>query len=274
MTLPQEALVVPVSESNRSAQHAEAPDDLICPASAVFDINRVRAEIDAAVAKAQDRRAVRRASVLILQKALELGRANIAAAFVDRSTHAHPTVLAYAYLTDCVIRCVLDVATRHLHPLASPTEGERLALLAVGGYGRAEMAPYSDVDLLFLVPYKLTAWAESVIESMLYMLWDLHLKVGHASRTVKECIRLAREDFVIRTALLEHRFLDGHRPLADELAKRLQGLFRGTARDFIEAKLAERAERHRKQGGQRYMVEPNVKEGKGGLRDLQSLFWI
>jgi [protein-PII] uridylyltransferase len=159
--------------------------------------------------------------------------------------------------------------------LPNPTQGERLSLIAVGGYGRGEMAPQSDVDLLFLTPHKITPWAESVIESMLYMLWDLKLKVGHASRTVKDCVRLAREDYTIRTSLVEYRHLAGDAGIATDLGKRLwEELFKSTASDFIEAKLAERAERHRKQGGQRYVVEPNVKEGKGGLRDLQSLFWI
>jgi [protein-PII] uridylyltransferase len=272
LTLPQEALATLVSEPDRSG--VDAPDDLICPGSEIFDTHQVRTSIDAALGDLTGGRGIRSASVAVLQQANENGRAAIAKAFMAQPTDARPAVISYAYLSDCIIRCVLDVATRHLHPLANPTEGERLALLAVGGYGRAEMAPHSDIDLLFLVPYKLTAWAESVIESMLYMLWDLHLKVGYANRTPKDCIRLGREDFTIRTALLEHRFLDGHKPLADELAKRLRDLLRGTAREFIEAKLAERAKRHRKQGGQRYMVEPNVKEGKGGLRDLQSLFWI
>jgi [protein-PII] uridylyltransferase len=137
------------------------------------------------------------------------------------------------------------------------------------------MAPHSDVDLLFLTPYKITPWAESVIESMLYMLWDLRLKVGHSSRTIKDCLRLGKEDITIRTALLEHRYIDGDEGLANELTQQLwENLFDGTAAEFIEAKLEERDERHRKQGGQRYMVEPNVKEGKGGLRDLQTLFWV
>ena len=137
------------------------------------------------------------------------------------------------------------------------------------------MAPNSDVDLLFLIPWKESGWSESLVESMLYILWDLHLKVGHATRSVRDCIRLGRDDMTIRTALLEYRFLGGHQPLADELSKRLwKDLFKGTGNDFIEAKLAERAARHRKQGGQRYVVEPNVKEGKGGLRDLQTLYWI
>ncbi|MEL7154739.1 MAG: [protein-PII] uridylyltransferase, partial [Pseudomonadota bacterium] len=137
-----------------------------------------------------------------------------------------------------------------------------------------EMAPFSDVDLLFLTPYKITAWAESVIETMLYLLWDLKLKVGHSSRTIRDCLRLGQDDYTIRTAMLEHRFLVGDRNLAHDLEQRLwSDLFRGTGRDFITAKLTERDKRHERQG-ERYVVEPNVKEGKGGLRDLQSLFWI
>ena len=153
-------------------------------------------------------------------------------------------------------------------------KGERLTVMAVGGYGRGEMAPFSDVDLLFLTPWKITPWAESVIESMLYIFWDLKLKVGHASRTVKDCLRLGGEDYTIRTAMLENRFIIGHEPLARELETRLwSDLFKGSERAFVAAKLEERGQRHRKQG-LRYVVEPNVKEGKGGLRDLQSLFWI
>ncbi|MDJ0825586.1 MAG: [protein-PII] uridylyltransferase [Rhodobacter sp.] len=251
------------------------PDDLICPGPAIFDAAAVDAALQAGCAEAADHKAVRAVAVDVLQKALKDGRAAIATAFTADPLNAWPTVRAYAYLTDCVVTTVLQVATGRLHPLPTPTEAERIAVLAVGGYGRAEMAPFSDVDLLFLTPYKITPWAESVIESMLYILWDLRLKVGHSSRTVKDCLRLAREDYTIRTALLEHRFVDGHRPLEEDLRTRLwSDLFRNTAAEFIEAKLNERDSRHKKQGGQRYMVEPNVKEGKGGLRDLQSLFWI
>ncbi len=257
-------------------RNARAPDSLICPASDIFDRAAVLARIDSAVAEAGDDKAIREATVGVLREANRKGREAIAAAFEAQPLNARPTVAAYAWLTDCIVLTVFDVVTRHIHALRNPTEGERLALLAVGGYGRAEMAPFSDVDLLFLTPYKLTAWAESVVESMLYIFWDLHLKVGHSTRTVKDCLRLGREDYTIRTALLEHRFLGGHRPLADELSARLRKeLLAGTEAEFIEAKLEERAERLRKQGGlQRYMVEPNVKEGKGGLRDLQTLFWI
>ncbi|MBD3680154.1 MAG: [protein-PII] uridylyltransferase [Rhodobacteraceae bacterium] len=248
---------------------------MIRPAADIFDFGAVHARLAAEIATAEDARAIRAATVACLAQARDEGRKVIADAFTDASHASRPAVRAYAYLTDCIVLSVLDVVTRHLHPLPNPTASQRITLMAVGGYGRAEMAPFSDVDLLFLTPYKITGWAESVIESMLYIFWDLHLKVGHASRTVKDCLRLGKEDYTIRTALLEHRFLGGDPELADELHRRLRKeLFKNTGADFIEAKLTERSERHRKQGGYRYVVEPNVKEGKGGLRDLQSLYWI
>jgi [protein-PII] uridylyltransferase len=201
--------------------------------------------------------------------------AELEAAFREHPRDAARLIRAQSDLTDLLVRTALAVSVRILHPLANPTEAERIAVLAVGGYGRAEMAPHSDVDLLFLTPWKVTPWAESVIESLLYMLWDLKLKVGHATRTVRDCLRLAREDFTIRTALLEHRFVAGREDLATELGDRLwTEVFRNSGPAFIEAKLAERGERHLRQGGQRYLLEPNVKEGKGGLRDLQTLYWI
>jgi len=233
------------------------------------------ARLSAALQDAPDSKAQRAATVAVLSEARKSAVAAISAGLQAEPANARGVTRAITYLTDSIVSVTLWVATEWLHPLPNPTSGEHIAVLAVGGYGRAEMAPQSDVDLLFLTPYKITAWAESVIESMLYMLWDLRLKVGHATRTVRDCLSLGREDYTIRTALLEHRLLGGQEALSDELTKVLwKDLFRNTASDFIEAKLAERAERHRKQGGQRYVVEPNVKEGKGGLRDLQSLFWI
>ena len=218
---------------------------------------------------------LRGATVRILAEARDRGRAAIADAFAQSPTRARRVTHSYAWLTDRLVMSAWIVASRHLHPNGLPTDAERIAVMAVGGYGRGEMAPHSDVDLLFLTPWKLTPWAESVVESMLYMLWDLKMKVGHATRTVKECLRLGAEDMTIRTALLEQRAVCGDLPLAEELGVRLErDLFRGTVPEFIEAKLAERSERHRKQGGQRYMLEPNVKEAKGGLRDLQTLYWI
>ena len=91
--------------------------------------------------------------------------------------------------------------------MPNPTSSEKICVIAVGGYGRMEMAPFSDIDLLFLTPYKQTAWGESVIETILYILWDLKLKIGYSVRTVDDCIRLGKKDFTIRTAMLEQRYL-------------------------------------------------------------------
>src|SRR6266850_1997285 len=140
---------------------------------------------------------------------------------------------------------------------------------------RGLMAPESDIDLLFILPYKQTAWGEQVAEAILYCLWDMGLKVGHATRSVDESIRQARGDMTIRTAILETRFLTGDQPLYGELVARFdKEVVQGTAAEFVTAKLAEREERHRRAGQSRYLVEPNVKDGKGGLRDLHTLFWI
>lgn len=253
----------------------DAPDGLIAPANDIFDRVAVEAEIERAADEAPDAAAIRKATVAALNAAQSHGRNLIKAQFLAKPRAAREAVQSYAWLTDCLVQTVFRVAVKRLHPQPNPTASQKMAVLAVGGYGRFEMAPYSDVDLLFLTPYKITGWAESVIESMLYMLWDLHLKVGHSSRTIKDCLRLGKEDFTIRTAMLEVRYVDGDFDLAQELAARLfDDLFDGTAPEFIEAKLEERTQRHKKQGGQRYVVEPNVKEGKGGLRDLQTLIWV
>ena len=222
----------------------------------------------------RDPKVFRDALVARLTEANEAGRAAIAAAFTARPFASREAITSYAWLTDCLVISTLHAARDHLMP-APKGQPPIYSVLAVGGYGRGSMAPYSDVDLLFLVKSKITPWMEQLIETMLYVFWDLHLKVGHASRTVKECLKLGGEDYTIRTALLENRRICGNVALARELNTRLwSDLFKGTERDFIEAKLEERRTRHRKQGGQRYVVEPNVKEGKGGLRDLQSLYWI
>ncbi|WP_375229818.1 [protein-PII] uridylyltransferase [Roseobacter sp. S98] len=252
---------------------ADTPD-LICPTEAVFDRDRVMARLRQAFNRDLTDAETRAETVSALRDAQTSGREAIARAFAENPFAARPMTRAYTYLTDELVRTVLWVATEVLHRRPNPTSGEHLSVIAVGGYGRGEMAPFSDVDLLFLTPYKMTPWAESVIETMLYMLWDLKLKVGHASRTIKECLRLGGEDFTIRTALLEQRYLAGEKELAEKLGRKLrEDLFAGSERAFVEAKLAERETRHKKHG-QRYVVEPNVKEGKGGLRDLQSLYWI
>ena len=258
----------------RSSDHHALPTDLICAAEDIFETDKVRADLSAALDACSDPSEHRKAVTTILMEAKKSGTAKIEEAFLANPRVARATTRSYTYLTDGIVGTVFEIVTQVFHPNPKPTEAERIALLAVGGYGRGEMAPQSDVDLLFLTPQTGTKWVETVIESMLYILWDLRLKVGHASRTVRDCITLGREDYTIRTALLEHRHLVGNDVVAEELHEALWNtLFAGTGADFIEAKLVERAERH-KRHGQRYVVEPNIKEGKGGLRDLQSLFWI
>ena len=178
-------------------------------------------------------------------------------------------------LEDEIISLLFEFARKHLYQSQNPSEAERMAVIATGGYGRGLQAPGSDIDLLFLLPYKQTAWGESIAEAILYCLWDTGLKVGHATRSVDECIRQSKADMTIRTAILEARFLLGDRELYDELITRFDKVVvRNTAPEFVAAKLAEREDRVRRSGQSRYLVEPNVKDGKGGLRDLHSLFWI
>ena len=176
---------------------------------------------------------------------------------------------------DQLVRALFDLVTGEIYPLPNPTSGERLAIVAVGGYGRGELAPYSDIDLLFLLPYKRTPHTEQVVEYLLYLLWDLGLKIGQSTRSVEECLRQAKSDLTIRTGLLEARYVWGEQALFRELKRRFDSdIVRGAAAQFVEAKLAERDARHRRVGDSRYQLEPNVKEGKGGLRDLHTLFWI
>lgn len=178
-------------------------------------------------------------------------------------------------LMDCIITALYDFTVEHIYPAINPSKAENLAVIAVGGYGRGGLAPGSDIDLLFLLPYKQTPWGEQVVEYMLYMLWDMGLKVGHSTRNIDDAIRLSREDMTIRTSLLEARFLIGSHELYLELTSRFdQEVVADTGAEFVQAKLIERDIRHKKAGSTRYLVEPNVKESKGGQRDLQTLFWI
>lgn len=241
----------------------------------VVDGERLRAQLTAAALDALgDPAEQRRRALNVLRAALFRGRM-IAKERLESGAGGIETATLLSGVTDQVICALYDFTTVHVFRARNPTEGERMALMAVGGYGRGALAPYSDIDLLFLRPYKPTAHTESVIEFMLYALWDLGFKVGHASRTIEECLKLSREDFTIRTSILEARRLTGDEHLAEALQRRFrEEVVKGTAAEFVAAKLKERDERHARAGASRYLVEPNVKEGKGGLRDLHTLFWI
>jgi len=217
---------------------------------------------------------LRKAAVLVLKAHLEAGRAAIEQRFMADSDGLACGV-ALGALMDQIVTALFDLADRRAFPAANPTTGEKVALAAIGGYGRGGLAPYSDIDLLALVQYKRTPRAERIVEFLLYAMWDLGLKVGQAVRSAEDCVRLAKSDVLIRTSMMERRFLAGETALYADFDRRFaKSVEAADRRGFVEAKLAERDQRHKRAGDSRYMVEPNIKDGKGGLRDLQTLSWI
>ena len=251
------------------------PTDQASRDTEVFDADVVAADLERlAEAHSGNERDLRLAVSRRLKAALVEGRA-AAERLLIKDRHGRRCAERLCLMQDEIIRVLYEFAAKHLYPAQNPSEAERMAIVATGGYGRGVLAAGSDIDLLFLLPYKQTAWGESVAEAILYCLWDMGLKVGHATRTVSECIRQAKADMTIRTGLLEARYLLGDRKLYDELVVRFdKEVVQGTGAEFVAAKLAEREERHRRAGQSRYLVEPNVKDGKGGLRDLHTLYWI
>ncbi|MDH2354824.1 [protein-PII] uridylyltransferase [Bradyrhizobium sp. SSUT112] len=240
-----------------------------------FDTARITAAVDALAEKHQGREDAFRTAMAQLLKAELIAARAAAQTILLKDRHGRRCAERLCHVQDEIIRILYSAATRHLYRSPIPSGAERMAVVATGGYGRGLMAPESDIDLLFILPYKQTAWGEQVAEAILYCLWDMGLKVGHATRSVDESIRQARGDMTIRTAILETRFLTGDKPLYEELVARFdKEVVQGTASEFVTAKLAEREERHRRGGQSRYLVEPNVKDGKGALRDLHTLFWI
>ena len=252
-----------------------APEHPTRNSGELIDIRAVAADLESlAETHSGGGRELRSALAQRLKTALNEGRAK-AEQLLLKDRHGRRCAERLCRLEDEIIRLLFEFARKHLYQSQNPSEAEHMAVIATGGYGRGLQAPGSDIDLLFLLPYKQTAWGESIAEAILYCLWDTGLKVGHATRSVDECIRQAKADMTIRTAILEARFLLGDQKLFDELVKRFDNeVVRNTAAEFVAAKLGEREDRVRRSGQSRYLVEPNVKDGKGGLRDLHTLFWI
>lgn len=218
--------------------------------------------------------AARKQALNLLHGAMFRGRL-IAQERLQQGADGLDTARLLAAVQDEVIHALYDFTVTHVHRASNPTEAERIAVLATGGYGRGVMAPSSDTDLLFLRAYKASPHTESVVEYMLYALWDMGLKVGNAFRAPIDCVKLAQEDVTIKTSLLDARFICGDEALANDMMALYQReAVKGKDAQFIADKLAERDARHSRTGDARYVVEPNLKEGKGGLRDLQTLYWI
>ncbi len=241
----------------------------------LLDGDALRRNLTALARSESDPARLRPAALTLIKQEFHGARARVKARVENGTLTGVVAARALSGVQDILIQVLYDFAVKHFYYAQNPTESERIAVVATGGYGRGQLAPGSDIDLLFIRPFKQTAWGESVIEFILHMLWDLGLKVGHATRSLAECTRLAKDDITIATSLLEARYLCGDRTLFDALRTAFRTeVAAGTGPHYVAAKLAERDERHRRQGESRYLVEPNVKDGKGGLRDLQTLYWI
>jgi [protein-PII] uridylyltransferase len=268
-----------MTEGDTAARNPAAKPALVKPGpwriADIVDGRKLRIQLTAAALDNGSDPVAQRARALdLIHAALFRGRM-IAQERLEEGADGLDTANLLSAVMDEALSALYDFTVVHIFRAHNPTEAERMAVLAVGGYGRNVLAPSSDVDLLFVRNYKQTAWAESVIEYMLYALWDMGLKVGHSFRTIDECVKLSREDVTIRTSILDKRFLFGDRSVAGKLAEKFQrDVVAGRGAEFVAAKLQERDERHEREGGSRYRVEPNIKEGKGGLRDLQTLFWL
>ncbi len=196
------------------------------------------------------------------KRELVAGRGALKSAF---AAHPQPKrlLVQHAALVDKIVRGLwLEVG---------PPEGG--SLVAVGGYGRGELFPHSDIDVLILLPRALEAGDDtSAVERFIGMLWDAGLEVAHSVRTVEECETEMAHDVTIRTSLLEHRPLAGSRTLYDRFRRRFAASL--NVRAFFEAKALEQQQRHLRYQDTAYNLEPNVKESPGGLRDLQTIIWI
>jgi [protein-PII] uridylyltransferase len=241
--------------------------------SSLFDRDEIEAQLERLRAETRDDEAAfRRGAVEAFAAALEAGRAEARRA-LERGGRGRTCARALSDLEDEIIRAIHDMAASLVRPGGS--KAAPLTILAVGGYGRGMLAPGSDVDLLFLIDDEKDAAGAKLIETILYVLWDLKQKVGHATRTIDECIRQARADMTIRTSVLEARLIMGEAKRFETLRARFdKEIVAKTASEFATAKLVERDARIKRAGESRYLVEPNIKEGKGGLRDLNTLFWI
>jgi [protein-PII] uridylyltransferase len=243
-------------------------DILMNPKSLALSISKILSKNKGNVSK------TREGLVAVLSNTIESARKK-AESSLKRHGNGIRTAQSISEFQDTLIKTVYEFIVQNVYSPKDQKNIDKICLVAVGGYGRGTLAPFSDIDLLFLHSNKLNNWTESVIEYMLYILWDLGFKVGHATRNLDQCLELSKSDLTIRTSILEARYIHGHKDLYEKLIQRFNTeIVAKTADEFIEMKLDERDKRHNTYGSSRFLVEPNVKESKGGLRDLHTLFWI
>ncbi|HUW50188.1 MAG TPA: [protein-PII] uridylyltransferase [Sulfuricella sp.] len=192
---------------------------------------------------------------------LQRGEDDLRRAYLEKG-NAAALLLSHSRLVDGLLKSIWQ-------QISLPSSG---ALVAVGGYGRKQLYPGSDIDLLILLPASPDSTIEQKLEHLIGLLWDIGLEVGHSVRTLPECLEEATKDITVQTNLLEARFLTGNRILFESLAAALQQNL--NARDFFEAKMLEQQRRHARFNDTANNLEPNLKESPGGLRDLQNILWI
>ncbi len=234
---------------------------------------RVRVQFAEATAPAPDGAPPPRDSVLAaFRRQLAHIQAEVRETFEVGSITGLAAARQLARLHDELIRSLFDYALAQ-RPPGGPAIAMTLA--ATGGFGRGVLAPFSDIDLLFLTATAPREETNGVVSFVLYFLWDLGLRVGHATRSIADCIAEARADTTIGTSLLDARLLAGDAAIFAEFARAFAAsCAEDGAAGYIAAKQAERAVRHRRYGDSPFVVEPNIKEGRGGLRDLQTLYWL
>ena len=195
------------------------------------------------------------------RRLLTEGRADLRARYAVNASPAH-VLKQHAALVDRVLQLVWNES-----PMPPP-----LALLAVGGYGRSQLYPYSDVDVLFLLPDEIDEDVKEKVSELVGQLWDVGLEIGHSARSVEQCVLEAAHDVTVQTNLLEARFVTGNRALVRKFFSTVEAALDPKA--FFEAKLLEQQLRHGRFNDTAYNLEPNVKEGPGGLRDLTNILWV
>ena len=184
-------------------------------------------------------------------------------------------VIRITGLTDTVISEIYNYELRKYEASNNISVSDKIALLAVGGYGRGELNPYSDIDIMFIYRNDARAAVESISTSILYLLWDLKYNIGHSIRTIEDCVKISGSDYTARTSLMEARIIAG----SEALFKEFQDVFTSkviarNVRSYIEERIKYMRERYKQYGSSIYLVEPNIKEGKGGLRDIHCLKWV
>lgn len=243
------------------------------PGTEVTPRFRALLEAQGPVPPAGDGEALRLALLPGVKAFIALERAEIEA-FHRGGASGLEVVARHADLVDAVVCELFRLADEGV-PQAIRQGTEGCAVVALGGYGRRELNPASDVDVMFLYPRRVDSYVTAMLDHVLYFLWDLGFQVGHSCRSLSHAVQMLDADLTVRTALLEARFLAGSHAVFDDLQERMWRAFQGRrAQQYVQHKLTEQERRHTKHGGSVYVQEPNVKEGPGGLRDFHTALWV